>query len=295
MKINETKPTPNQSLEPIPHREFLGAGKEKVVYEGDDPHWVSIEPQPGKASSLRQECNKVKDIFAEASSATRLALDFTEDRIQADRYTALRGTGDACKLFTTISPGQAYQVGLDVLTGMKELHAAGYVHGDFKPDNVFTYEIDKTLVAKIADFGKTQKLAAEETDLLYGNRQYAPPENILSQKGEVYSTGLFLIRLLEAEQNIPAEKSIEEILIEQVSNKIISCVTRISAYIFGSNPFISSQDPVQLHIDNLTASNAMKQLLRDMTHIDPAQRPTMEQALTRYSEMLPLENLNSNI
>lgn len=89
------------------------------------------------------------------------------------------------------------EISSQVLYGMADLHKAGYVHGDSKPENgLYTKKNDKIHV-KISDFGKAQALRPDQTVNHVGNTRFAPWENRLTQSGDVCSTGIQLIRIFE--------------------------------------------------------------------------------------------------
>jgi len=94
---------------------------------------------------------------------------------------------------------QSIEVGLDVVKGMANLHRTGRCQGDFKLENVLIYQVGKKIVARITDWGKTKKMDKDQVIKHTGNPRYAPPEGRLSQKGEVYSTGIALIRIIEGQ------------------------------------------------------------------------------------------------
>ncbi|KIC75653.1 hypothetical protein DB41_HI00070 [Neochlamydia sp. TUME1] len=87
------------------------------------------------------------------------------------------------------------------LKGVKDLHAAGYVHGDLKPENILVYTQPKeegmVKEVKLSDFGKTQKIKDNEEKIHTGNQRFAAVEGKISKKAEVYSSALVLIRILE--------------------------------------------------------------------------------------------------
>lgn len=101
------------------------------------------------------------------------------------------------------------QIGAGIINGMAELHEADHVHGDTKPENVLVYakksaedepiQHIKAEEVKIADFGKARPIKEGERLPYRGNPRNAPPEQLLSKKGEVYSTSLMLIRNFEEE------------------------------------------------------------------------------------------------
>ena len=163
-----------------------------------------------------------------------LALDLKEltekDKLEG-QYTVktLRaGKGSLEKIIrgNEMSFAQIAQLGLGFLSGMRDLHDAGYVHGDLKPENVLVYK-DKEghLYVKISDFGKSQHLDENEDAIHTGNPRFASPEGKISKKGEVYSSALVLIRMLE-EQLLPSEdkakKDLEETMLTTPSKKGLS-------------------------------------------------------------------------
>ncbi len=85
---------------------------------------------------------------------------------------------------------------LDFVKGMKQLHDAGGLHGDIKLDNLLHFSTGKV---KVSDFGKGALVKGDEPKGLYsGNTRSAPPEGKRSKPGDVYSTGINLIKMLEA-------------------------------------------------------------------------------------------------
>lgn len=117
-----------------------------------------------------------------------------------------------------------YQICLDVLEGLKCLHAEGIVHGDVKPANIliFKYQNQEVpFIAKISDFGMCVALEAE-TSMSYAhcqgtsawaapelvkyreNREDEPGEVVLS-KSDVFSYGLLVLSVLYCSGDVPFE------------------------------------------------------------------------------------------
>ncbi|KAI6784209.1 uncharacterized protein J7T54_004755 [Emericellopsis cladophorae] len=86
-----------------------------------------------------------------------------------------------------------FKILLDLTMGLREIHAAGFMHLDMKPANVFiTFEGD----VKIGDFG----LARELTDCspldMEGDREYMAPEMLhgeFSPSSDIFSLGLMMV------------------------------------------------------------------------------------------------------
>ena len=148
---------------------------------------------------------------ADLNKELNLALDLEElkgaDRKEG-KYTlkALKAVGDLEKVFEKAPPRNFREkalFGLQMLNGMRLLHLGGYLHGDLKIDNLNIYEtLDENGNPKrelrISDFGKTQTIPEKNIDTMYtGNPRYASVEGRLSQKSEVYSAALVLIRISE--------------------------------------------------------------------------------------------------
>jgi eukaryotic-like serine/threonine-protein kinase len=83
--------------------------------------------------------------------------------------------------------------------GLAAAHAAGIVHGDFKPDNVL---VDRTGRARVADFGLARAALATRdgtTGELAGTVAYMAPEQLDGQAGDVASDQYaFCVSLYEA-------------------------------------------------------------------------------------------------
>jgi|GEM_PF-4289854 len=155
--------------------------------------------------------------------AVDMKIVFTDDgQFMASASKAL---GDLDRLIKeeSLTLLQAAKLALGPVKGMNELHKLGYVAGDVKAENTLGYAaksedgVGDTLV-KLADFGKTVEMEADETRFFYtGNMVYAPPERNLSQKGDVFGLGMITLRAMEERifakkgtgslENFPTDKS----------------------------------------------------------------------------------------
>ena len=86
-----------------------------------------------------------------------------------------------------------------VLSGLTEVHRAGLVHRDIKPDNVL---ITDTHRVKVGDFGLVRSASAEHdsSGQIVGTVSYLSPEQVtgadITPASDVYSAGIVLFELL---------------------------------------------------------------------------------------------------
>ena len=96
-------------------------------------------------------------------------------------------------------PHAAAGVMHSVLAGLSEVHAAGLVHRDIKPDNVL---ITSTHRVKVGDFGLVRSARAEHDSSghIVGTVSYLSPEQVtgadITPASDVYSAGIVLFELL---------------------------------------------------------------------------------------------------
>lgn len=95
---------------------------------------------------------------------------------------------------------QSVEVTFEILNGMNNLHLAGALHGDLKDDNILIFEEEGKYTARVSDYGKMRTFKEKfEKFINTGNYRYIAPEGGLSQKTEVYSTAILMIKVLENE------------------------------------------------------------------------------------------------
>lgn len=85
---------------------------------------------------------------------------------------------------------EAVEISIDVLEGLKDLHAHGLLHRDVKPANVVF--IDGR--PRLGDLGLVARAADEQ--LLAGTPKYAPPGSVVDHSGDLYCVGRMLLEMI---------------------------------------------------------------------------------------------------
>ncbi|MBX3193266.1 MAG: protein kinase [Labilithrix sp.] len=113
----------------------------------------------------------------------------------------------------------ALRIVTDILIGLDHAHAAGVIHRDIKPDNVFLHRAQPSVtVAKVLDFGIAHLLLGQRFTGRYflGTPRYAAPEQLRGEsptaRSDVYAAGLVLYELLTGEAPFANLKDIGALL-----------------------------------------------------------------------------------
>ena len=102
---------------------------------------------------------------------------------------------------------QALPLVMQLGQALQAVHAAGLIHGDVKPHNIFLCgPLDEPASIKLIDFGFAQISATDtpvDGDMVAGTLEYMAPEQLLSDpidaRSDIYSFGVVLFRWLTAE------------------------------------------------------------------------------------------------
>ena len=108
---------------------------------------------------------RVRDCF-EANSTAYIVMDY-EDGESLDRLLHRLGT---------LTEAQLKRVVLPVAEGLREVHAAGFLHRDVKPSNIFVRRSDESPV--LLDFGSARQALGRKSRSMtaIASAGYSPPE-----------------------------------------------------------------------------------------------------------------------
>jgi serine/threonine-protein kinase len=135
---------------------------------------------------------KIIDDDVDDNGATFLVMELLSGKTLADERDALGGT---------IPPIQLLHVVREVLGTLIAVHAAGIVHRDVKPENIFLLDSGgvKLLDLGVARLGASKQTAPGET---LGSPAYMPPEQAMGKQDEIdarsdiFAVGAILFTLL---------------------------------------------------------------------------------------------------
>jgi len=116
-----------------------------------------------------------------------------------------------------VPPAQAVPILQGILAGLAAAHAAGVIHRDLKPDNVFlTRDHEGTFVVKLLDFGVAKVMDAAggmgnrtRSGMLLGTPAYMSPEQVKNAKdvdprADLWSAGVMFYEMLTGRCAFPA-------------------------------------------------------------------------------------------
>lgn len=112
--------------------------------------------------------------------------------------------GDCLKRCSSIAANGALRIVKEAARGLAAVHAAGAVHRDVKPDNLFLCDEERHGVSvKVLDFGFATFLDSETDERVFGTLKYIAPEQAVAEKidarADIYALGVVLFRMLTGE------------------------------------------------------------------------------------------------
>jgi CheY-like chemotaxis protein len=257
--------------------EKIGAGGFAVVFRGrhlgldlpvaikvfrpmsgnDTPEALERFRQEGIAASRIKHPNAV-EILDNGISSTGIAylvMELMEGRTLA---AEMRERGP-------LSPKRLAEIVAPVCEALAELHAAGIVHRDVTPDNIYLHQGRKGEVVKLLDFGLSKMLmsnaeqtlaATTVTGWVMGTPAYMAPERLLNRpadgRSDVYSLGTIMFRMLSGE---PAYRA------DEGGNYALAMM-----HLTAERPSVRARRP--------DVPEELDRLVQRSMAVEPAQRPT---------------------
>jgi serine/threonine protein kinase len=112
----------------------------------------------------------------------------------------------------TIDPARAAELVLQCASGLAAAHAAGVIHRDLKPDNVFLIRNGDREFVKLLDFGVAKMAGAgrlTRAGMVFGTPHYMSPEQAAGQsvdhRADVYALGVILYECLTSKVPFEAD------------------------------------------------------------------------------------------
>jgi serine/threonine-protein kinase len=203
-----------QIEEPIGHGGYGQVFRARHLGTGQDVAVKVLTPQGGdetfsikrffleaRVTSGLKHANTIKvfDFGQEDSGLVYLAMELLSGCTLRQELRERRNEG---RPFTE---KEAIEIGVAITRSLGEAHAAGLVHRDLKPDNVFLHKAgDDDAHIKVLDFGIVKlgdgQHTLSSTTSVPGTPAYMSPEHALNQnvdgRSDLYSLGVILYQLV---------------------------------------------------------------------------------------------------
>jgi tRNA A-37 threonylcarbamoyl transferase component Bud32 len=204
--------------------EKIGSGNFGTVYRGEHillHHAVAVKvfrPVVGRIGLESLDRFRLEGISAcrinHPNAVTVLDFDVSAGSLAYLVMELLHGRslGDELRVEGKITPHRCAQIAASVCDVLAEAHAAGIIHRDIKPGNVFLHQIHSEQQVKVIDFG-IAKLTDNSEDpevqattvagTFVGSPAYMAPERLLEEsydgRADVYAVGVMMYEMLSGQ------------------------------------------------------------------------------------------------
>lgn len=145
---------------------LLGEGTEANIYvHVDRPNQVIREEKESDVSKeLEASLGKTDKIVSMLAYSPKYTLYPRQNMGDLQDYIAER-------FLSPPEMSRRLEICASILEGMSYIHEKGFVHYDFKPDNVLMHEESGVISAKVTDFGRLQKYTTRNPEF-FADRYY---------------------------------------------------------------------------------------------------------------------------
>ena len=172
---------------------------ELAVREGATVHPKSSADREGFAWGLARFLDEARTLarfehrnvvrvqrYFEANNTAYLVMDYEDGA----------SLGELLKEHGTLSEAQLRRVLMPIVDGLRAVHAAGFLHRDIKPDNIFVRRSDESPV--LLDFGAARQALGHRSRSLTGviTAGYSPPEQYESDGNQGPWTDVYALSAL---------------------------------------------------------------------------------------------------
>ena len=256
--------------------EKIGKGGYGVVFRGvhlslQRPVAIKIL-RPTSASDPQEDLARFRtEGIAACRISHRNAVEVLDFRVSSNGFAYLvmellsgRTIDALMREHLFFEPRRCIEIVAPVCDALAAAHAAGIVHRDIKPDNVFLHRVDGEEVVKVVDFGIAKLLDESESNparvtrhgVIAGTPEYIAPERLLGEpydtRSDVYGVGVLLYVMLSGQ--LPFVENARPTMYEMMGLQLTSA----------PRPLREAKPDVPMWLDELV----MKTLARD-----PARRP----------------------
>jgi len=264
----------------------------KVLASGDEDDDTAMRRffQEARVTSGLKHPNTIRvfDFGQDDSGLVYIAMELLTGRTLKQELRARRKAG---RLF---EEREAVEIGVAITRSLGEAHAAGLVHRDLKPDNVFLHHVEgDDPVVKVLDFGIVKLRNSGITQVNAGGGPgtpaYMSPEQALNKaeldgRSDLYSVGVILFQLVTGKVPFRGEADVQTLYMhahEPVPNLYERARVPVSESYVHIVYRALSKDPGARYTDSRDMRTALRECLdqsRDsiiMRSATPVSRPDL--------------------